>query len=338
MNNLKFDFNDISIIPTMLSDISSRDEINVYDKNNKLPLWVSPMDTVVSKDNHKLFLDLGYNVCLPRGEKYSEDKCFISYGLDEIIKRVENNEKLSSLINIDIANGNMIKLYNISKVIKEKYDVQLMVGNIANPKTYEKLSEIGVDYIRCGIGGGSICTTAANVGIFYPMASLIKECYDISCTLNNSAKIIADGGFKNFDEIIKALAIGADGVMLGGILSKCIESCAPCYMKDDYQGYKEISYKKGINIFKNKDEDLYKQYRGSSIKSVQKKWNKNKIKTGEGIIKFNEVEYTLQGWTENFIDYLKSNMSYCGKRNLEEYIGYPEYVFISQNSFKRFYK
>ena len=87
-----------------------------------------------------------------------------------------------------------------------------------------------------------------------------------------------------------------------------------------------------------KGYDVYKLYSGMSTKSVQIKQGKNNIKTGEGITKYNKVEYTLKGWTENFVDYLKSNMSYCGKRNLEEYVGWVEYVFISNNSFKRFHK
>ncbi len=59
--------------------------------------------------------------------------------------------------------------------------------------------------------------TSKNVGVGYPMASLIKECYDISCILDKPAKIVADGGMKNYSDIIKALGLGADMVMLGSI-------------------------------------------------------------------------------------------------------------------------
>ena len=75
-----------------------------------------------------------------------------------------------------------------------------------------------------------------------------------------------------------------------------------------------------------------------STKAVQKDWGRSTLKTSEGIIKYNKVEYTLGGWTENFTDYLKSTMSYCNKRTLDDFIGKAEYIFITQNAFNRFNK
>ena len=70
----------------------------------------------------------------------------------------------------------------------------------------------------------------------------------------------------------------------------------------------------------------------------QKSWNRSELKTGEGITKYNKVEYTLEGWCENFTDYLKSAMSYCDSRNLKDFIGEVKYEIISQNSFMRYNK
>jgi hypothetical protein len=78
--------------------------------------------------------------------------------------------------------------------------------------------------------------------------------------------------------------------------------------------------------------------RGMSTKEVQKSWNKKELKTGEGITKYNKVEYTLDGWSENFIDYLKSAMSYTDSKTIEEFIGEVQWIQISQNSFMRFNK
>jgi len=75
-----------------------------------------------------------------------------------------------------------------------------------------------------------------------------------------------------------------------------------------------------------------------STKEVQKSWGKTNIKTSEGIKKYNKVEYTIKGWTENFESYLKSCMSYQNKKSIEDFIGNSEYVFITQNSFNRFNK
>lgn len=181
----------------------------------------------------------------------------------------------------------------------------------------------------------SVCTTSANVSIHYPMASLISECYEISKEFENPTKIVADGGFRNYSDIIKALALGAHFVMLGSILNKCLESCS-----DTYEIENDILVKVvGDPIIKfNSKVDLYKYYRGMSTKEVQKTWNRKELKTGEGISKYNKVEYTIDGWCENFIDYLKSAMSYSNSKNLSEFIGKAKWVYISQNSFKRFNK
>jgi IMP dehydrogenase/GMP reductase len=339
MKELKFDWNDISIIPDVLSDISSRKEVDIT-YNGKLPIFVSPMDTVVDETNAQIFNDNNINVCLPRHVKYSEvrnDNYFYSYGLDEIIIIIDKKEFLPKRVLIDIAQGHMKKLLDTAKNIKDIYgnSIELMVGNIANPETYRKYCEAGVDFIRVGIGGGSACTTSANVSIHYPMASLINECYLISKEFKTPTKIIADGGFKNYSDVIKALALGANYVMLGGIFNKCLESCSDNFVKKSE--YKKIDKEEAINYYNNGVE-VYKYYRGMSTKEVQKYWNKSEIKTGEGISKYNKVEYTLNGWIENFQDYLKSAMSYTNSKNLNEFIGKVKFIVISQNSFNRFNK
>jgi len=154
----KFDWNDLTIIPDTLSTIASRSEINTY-KNGKLPIFTAPMDMVIDENNISDFELNRINICLPRNVKYDISKStehFYSYGLDEIIEIFENSYPLPRKILIDVANGHMFKLWEISKKIKEKYgnNIELMVGNIANPETYRKYCEIGVDWIRVGIGGG----------------------------------------------------------------------------------------------------------------------------------------------------------------------------------------
>jgi len=354
MNNkeLKLDWNDISLVPRCISDISSRSEINPYLGEN-LPLFTAPMDMVLSNDNIDYFSKNKFNMCLPRNIKYEDvknDSYFYSYGLDEVELLLEEG-KLPKRVLIDIANGHMKRLYDLSKRIKEELGdkIELMVGNIANPETYKEYCEIGVDYIRVGVGSGSACTTSANGAIHYPMASLIYECGLISKMYINPTKIIADGGFKGYPDIIKALALGADYVMLGGILNKTIESCGTSYVKSNNLHQRTSSVKIDGNMYTSISDDnakklfndgriVYKYYRGMSTKEVQISWNKKDIKTGEGISKYNKVEYTLSGWTENFVDYLRTAMSYCGAYNLKEFRDNSEWIQISQMAFNRFHK
>jgi hypothetical protein len=338
----KFDFKDITLVPEVLSSISSRTSCSILNEKGTLPLIVSPMDTVVDENNFKLFVNEGFDVCLPRGE-YSEGT-FTSISLDEFEIFIEyfdtfNSDEVPKRILVDIANGHMMKLFELSKTFLEKTkdgNYELMVGNIANPKTYEKFAEIGVHYIRIGIGGGSGCLTSANTGIHYPMASLINECYLIKKTGNFHTKIVADGGFRNYDDIIKALALGADYVMLGGVLNKTLESCSQTDLFKLFSISQDLS-KTIWNKYPFMRKFFYKKFRGMSTKEVQKKWGKNKLTTSEGITKYNKVEYTLSSWTENFKDYLRSAMSYTNSYTLEEFKE-TEYVFITQNALNRFHK
>ena len=338
---MKFDWNDIALVPSVLSSISTRKEVEVKYKDGKLPLFTAPMDKVIDQSNVDFFENEGVNICLPRHVKFSElknENYFYSYGLDEIIEIFENDGQLPKKVLIDIAQGHMFKLWEISKRIKEKFgnSIELMIGNIANPDTYRKYCEIGVDYIRVGIGGGSVCTTSANVSIHYPMASLISECNGIKKEFKTPTKIIADGGFKNFSDIIKALALGSDYVMLGGIFNKCLESCSDNFILNG-EDFHQIDLQEAIIKFE-KGFPIYKYYRGMSTKEVQKSWNKEVLKTGEGVSRYNKVEHKLEGWVENFVDYLKSAMSYCDSRTLEQFIGQVNFEMITQNSFMRFNK
>ena len=333
--NKKLDWNDISIIPEIFTNINSRTEIDIFN-NGKLPLFVAPMDTIVDLNNAALFEKNNLNVCLSRGLCHPDINMFRSYGLDEIIEIVKNNKYLHNKVIIDIASAHMKKCFDISKEIKKQYNIELMVGNIANPLTYEKYCEIGVDWMRVGIGGGSACLTSANTSVHYPMASLIIECRKIARSFENPTKIIADGGFKNYSDIIKALALGSDCVMLGGIFNKCIESCGENFIYRNNK-YEKISYESAKELY-NDSVIIYKKFRGMSTKEVQKSQDRKELRTSEGIITYNKVEYTLEKWLNNFKDYLKSAMSYTNSLDLKSFIGQVNYVEITQEAFNRFNK
>ena len=345
----KKDYNDLIIIPSSFTNIRSRKEIFPYYKHNDnfhLPLITAPMDTVVDEKNDMLFLENHINVCYPRGIKHNSfhngSMQFESISLGEFEELVLQENIISNSIDgkyyvcIDIANGHMNFLHNLIKSAKNKFGdkIVIMAGNIANPDTYRIMCNIGCDFVRCGIGNGNACTTTKNVAIGYPMASLIKECYFISLTFTNPSKIIADGGIKSYSDIMKALALGADYVQIGSMFNKALESCG-----DTYFGYFKINqYGHVANwLFKN-GYTLKKKFRGMSTKEVQKKWGKDKLTTSEGVTRVRSVEYRLNTWTENFTDYLKSNMSYCNSKTLKEYIGNNQLIEISNQSYLRFDK
>ena len=161
---------------------------------------------------------------------------------------------------IDVASGHMSQLFDMSDTAKnlaKKHYVELtlMAGNVANPNTWIEYCKHGIDYMRTSIGTGSMCLTTANSAVGYPIASLIDEIrtikkqqvmehdmfdYDLKrdgiwCIAGQmrqkypnftETKIVADGGARNYSDIIIGLALGADYVMCGGMFASFLESCA----------------------------------------------------------------------------------------------------------------
>ncbi len=314
MKEIKLDFNDILIVPQEQTTIHTRSIILSKYNDGMLPLITAPMDTVINGNNVNVFTENKINTCYPRNTGIQDNRSFNSYSIDQMgdllihDKIWEHGKYL-----IDVANGHMSRLLGMTKFFKQKYpNTILMVGNVANPETYKLLSDAGVGY---------------------PMASLIKECYDISTTLDKPAFIVADGGMQSYSDIIKALALGADYVMLGNILNKALESAGDNYLWKKVrvnQRVAEFAYKIGIPV--------YKKFRGMSTKEVQLKWGAKKPKTSEGVVRFRRVEYTIPQWIENFDHYLKSAMSYTNSYNLAGFIGNVDVIRITDNAFKRFNK
>ena len=352
-----FDFDDILIEPEMHTGILSRKKVDPFDEKQMLPLFTAPMDTVISMDNYEVFNSHKIYSIIPRKIEYElthislDHKIWFSYGLDDFKRLFIDNQaniplgqKAYALI--DIANGHMRIVKELLEQSKEIYgrNLVIMVGNCANPLTYLSLAQSGADYVRMGIGNGAGCLTTVQTGVGYPMASLIHETAKIQQERNLSTKIVADGGFKKYADVIKALALGADYVMLGSMFNKALESCGETYEENkDYGSWKEPGdkvdqYSVDVLLQFEAGRKYFKKFRGMSTKEVQKSLGKTDLKTSEGISKMQPVEYTLGGWTENFKDYLKSAMSYTDCLTIGEFIGKVKFNKISKNSMERYSK
>jgi len=348
--NKKFDFDDILLMPSALTTINSRySDINPkYDIRDtpRYPLIAAPMDTVIDENNVYTFSKRGINVCVPRTVKNQYDLdtptfTFKSYSLQDFTAAVENVDDLPSHILIDVANGHMQSIIDICKKAKKQYsNLYIMVGNIANPKTYEIYADANcIDAIRLGIGNGNGCLSTKQLLIGYPMASLINETRKIKDLRRGGPVIIADGGMKNYSDIIGALALGADYVMLGSILNKAFESSGKFYIQNRTDSYEQVNSSQAKQILDNGDT-VYKMFRGMSTKEVQREMGRSEdeLKTSEGVVRYRPVEYYLKDWIENFDHYLRSAMSYCNARTLDEFIGKAEFNFITESAYRRFDK
>lgn len=365
MQDLKLNYDDITIVPEAVTDICSRSQCIPYDEDGYLPIFASCMSSVVSIENTGDFNAAKIRTVIPRSyplyvrteflEK-NEDN-FVAFSLNEakevfIDKSVQIMSMLSVRssdeplrICIDLANGHMKCLLDLVKEIKEKYgkSIVIMTGNIANPETYKYYEEAGVDYCRCTVGSGNVCSTASNTGIFYSVFSLLKEIYEIKKSINGKCKIIADGGIHGFRDVQKAL-IYADYVMIGSLFNKAIESAGKTTygtfywnirgkkiarpLKTLFYFGREVPKKKYgevMSLIKQGKLTVWKELFGQSTKIAQALINNangnevKKLKTSEGLFKYQKVEYSLAGWAENETDYLKSSMSYTNSHNLDEY-------------------
>ena len=203
------------------------------------------------------------------------------------------------------------------------------------------------------IGTGNCCSTSSCTGIHYSVFSLLQETYQIKVNNGYTCKIVADGGIRSYRDIQKAL-IYADYVMIGSLFNKAMESSGKTTYGKSYfniRGFKVFRPIKtlltfGKNIDRKKFQSIYeekvktgkleinKEVFGMSTKKAQNQINVanglgGKLKTSEGLIKKQMVEFNLKEWSEAETDYLKSAMSYTNSRTLEEYHN-SNWIRISQ--------
>jgi IMP dehydrogenase/GMP reductase len=340
LKKIGYELSEINIVQSSISYIDHRAECNPYVTicgGEYYPVIVAPMGAVTNETNYKTWLNEKFMCVIPRTVSLLDRlnimyEAFSSFSLSEsenVLINLDLGDK-TAYVCIDIAQGTMNRLYKICKKLKEKFGKQMviMTGNVANPDAYIYYADIGIDYMRLSIGSGSRCTTSCNVGVHYPMASLIdetrmeKERWEEANGRMAPTKIIADGGISHFDEIQKCLALGADLVMSGNIFARAEEACG------------EILYstgEDGIMYTKEKLNDLedalpgisklckpYREYYGMSTKRAQKETGGNGTTTSEGISKPILVEYPIAKWADNMKSYLISVMSYTDSKNLIE--------------------
>ena len=354
IKEIKYSYSDVNVIPAITTDMCHRSEPNPFTEEGLLPIFAAPMDTVVSENNYELFLKNKITPILPRNYSletrisYAINNKWAAFSLEEFVNNFsEGNKyegkKIKALV--DIANGHMECMYEAVKGAKHTYgeNITIMVGNVARPETYKVAYEAGADFIRFSIGTGEVCITASNTAIHYPIASLIDEAKKIKNTLisegadeNKLPKIIADGGIRNYSDVMKALALGADYVMIGGIFASFLESASPIINKQFFQGYdlENAKFYKDKTVVGNVTirETVQKLYYGMASKRGQMSISGSATKTAEGIEKVINVRYHMSGWVENMEHYLRSNMTYVNAHTLHELKNNTDLVLVSQGT------
>ncbi|XLS30342.1 IMP dehydrogenase [Flavobacteriaceae bacterium M23B6Z8] len=205
---------------------------------------------------------------------------------------------------IDTAHGHTKGVVSILKEIKKAYsDLEVIVGNIATPEAAKYLAENGADAVKVGIGPGSICTTRVVAGVGFPQFTAVLE---VANALKGSGvPVIADGGIRYTGDIPKAIAAGADCVMLGSLLAGTKESPGETII---YEGRKFKSYRGmgSVEAMKQGSKDRYFQDVEDDIKKL----------VPEGIVGRVPYKGDLMESMHQFIGGLRAGMGYCGAKDI----------------------
>ena len=311
MTSMSFD--DVLLVP-QYSDIDSRKSLSTSNQLDDkitlgLPIISSPMDTVTevdmafAMDTHGgLGIIHRYNTVNDQARLVKKAKlkgvpvvgAAIGVTGDFLERAQALVEEGASVLCIDVAHGHHSMVERAIQSLKSVFgdSLHIMAGNVATGEGARDLANWGADSVRVGIGGGSICSTRLVSGHGVPTFQTIIDCVEYGC----SVPIVADGGIKTSGDIVKALAAGADFVMLGSMLAGTTQSPG--------------------QVFDNGNKK-YKVYRGMASSEAQVSW-RGKTSTPEGIsttIPYKGDVNTILGDLRGGI---QSGMSYSGVRTIRD--------------------
>jgi len=303
-------FDDVLIKPRY-SDISSRKEINTHRDLGAgilldVPLISSPMDTVTEASMVSAMSQSGGIGIIHRYNSIEEQalqvaKCSdanvgfaIGTGDDAVERASACVNAGANLICIDVAHGHHELVRYTLQVLRNTFgtSVHIMAGNVATAEGHQALSDWGADSVRVGIGGGSICSTRVQTGHGMPTFQSVLDC----AWHGGPAAIIADGGIRTSGDIVKAIAAGADAVMLGSLLAGTIESPGG------------LVHKAGGN---------YKAYRGMASKDAQMEW-RGHYSSVEGVTSYVPSRGHASTVIGELVRGFRSGLSYSGCRDISE--------------------
>lgn len=318
-------YDDVLLVP-QYSAVESRTSVelgNYLDENLYLPLPIiaSPMDTISEKEMAIAMARAGGLAIIHRYNTIEQQETMIAAAASAL--STEDRERIgvaigitgdyvqrarrlldagASVICVDVAHGHHIRTERAIKTLRDTYGdlFHLMAGNVATVEGFEALSRWGADSVRVGIGGGSICSTRLQTGHGIPTFTSLRDC----AHSYGAAAIIADGGIKNSGDIVKALAAGADFVMIGSLLAGTTQT--PGLLVETEHG-------------------PFKSYRGMASRDAQVDW-RGKSSAPEGIAttvpfrgEVGEVLADLRGG-------LSSGFSYSGAASIDELWANAQFV------------
>ena len=325
--NTAITFDDVLLVPAYNHWESRRVvDISMSDRMGKLqldlPLMSSNMDTITGVEmadfmgNNKAigvlhrFMPIDDNVAMWKACRHAT---FVSVGCSD--KDLERTEALrdagATLFCIDVAHAHAKYVGRTLKNMREMLGKEtcLMAGNVATYAGADYLASCNADIIKVGIGGGSVCTTRLKTGFGVPSLTAIRECAKVD------RSIVADGGMRTPGDLVKALAFGADFLMVGSMLAGTRPTPGEVCKRTDAQG----------------NEVRYKVYRGMASSEVQDDYlgGMAEWKTAEGIrveVPYREDEEDIMA---DIIGGLRSGLTYGGASTIKELQRKLDYVVVT---------
>ena len=277
-----------------------------HNKIEKLPV-VDDANKLVGLITYRDIIKVSEN---PNANKDSYGRLRVAAALGVTADVVERAEALVNAgvdaVIIDTAHGHTKSVVEALKKVKSKFpDLDVVVGNIATAEAAKYLVAAGADAVKVGIGPGSICTTRVVAGVGFPQLSAIL---DVAQAIKGSGvPVIADGGIRYTGDIPKAIAAGADSVMLGSLLAGTKESPGETII---FEGRKFKSYRGmgSVEAMKQGSKDRYFQDVEDDIKKL----------VPEGIVGRVPYKGELEETMHQFIGGLRAGMGYCGAKDIAD--------------------
>ncbi|MBT0809832.1 IMP dehydrogenase [Litoribacter ruber] len=273
------------------------EKLPIIDEDNKLLGLITYKDILKRKDKP--------NACK---DEYGRLRVGAAVGVTaDIESRVEALKNAGvDVVSIDTAHGHSKGVIETCKKIKDKFpELDVIVGNIATPEAAVALAEAGADAVKVGVGPGSICTTRVIAGVGVPQLSAVFECAE--ALKGKGVAVIADGGIRYSGDVVKAIAAGADAIMVGSLLAGTEEAPGEMII---YEGRKFKSYRGmgSLEAMESGSKDRYFQDAEDNIKKLVPEGIVGRV-AFKGLVQ--EVLYQLVGG-------LQAGMGYCGTQSIDD--------------------
>ncbi len=223
------------------------------------------------------------------------------------------------VIVVDTAHGHSQNVIDTVKTIKNKYDIDVVAGNIATARAAEELIDAGANAVKVGIGPGAICTTRVISGVGVPQVSAIMDCAAVAD--KHGIPVIGDGGIRQSGDITKAIAAGASSVMIGSLFAGLKESPGQLVIYKGRQ-FKEYRGMGSLGAMVKGSAERYGQENSAGT---------NKL-VPEGVEGRVPYRGTLGDFVYQLVGGLRAGMGYCGARNIEQLRKNGRFVRVSAAS------